>query len=190
MEKDENLRKTLEEILNKDGLEKLVEMLEKTDKSVLEKIDTKNPVRVLRALEIALSNGEKSQSKNDIQPLVIALFKDREKLYADINRRVDEMICDGLFEEVENLKKMGLTKENQSMHAIGYKETLDYLDGLISKDRCVELIKQHTRNYAKRQMTFLKGMDCEFVDAENRETAFNKIENMVGEFLNGRVENN
>ncbi len=190
VEKDENLRKSLEEILNKDGLEKLVEMLEKTDKSVLEKIDTKNPVRVLRALEIALSNGEKAQSKNDIQPLVIALFKDREKLYADINRRVDEMICDGLFEEVENLKKMGLTKENQSMHAIGYKETLDYLDGLISKERCVELIKQHTRNYAKRQMTFLKGMECEFVDAENRETAFNKIENMVGEFLNGRVESN
>lgn len=190
VEKDENLRKSLEEILNKEGIEKLVEMLEKTDKSVLEKIDTKNPMRVLRALEIALSNGEKAQSKNDIQPLVIALFKDREKLYADINKRVDEMICDGLFEEVENLKKMGLTKENQSMHAIGYKETLDYLDGLISEDRCVELIKQHTRNYAKRQMTFLKGMECEFVDAENRETAFNKIENMVGEFLNGRVENN
>lgn len=190
VEKDENLRKNLEEILKSDGLEKLVKMLEEKDKSVADKIDRKNPVRVLRALEIALSNGEKSQSKSDIQPLVIALFKDRAKLYADINRRVDEMVADGLFEEVEGLKKMGLTKENQSMRAIGYKETLDYLDGLIDKERCVELIKQHTRNYAKRQITFLKGMDCEFVDAENRELALEKIEKMVGEFLNGRVENN
>ncbi len=187
---NENLRKQLEEILKTDGVSKLYEMLLKLDCELAEKVDKNNPLRLMRAIEIASEKGEKTKAESDIDSLVFALVKERSKLYEKINLRVDLMLKNGLVKEVENLKKQGLTKENQAMKAIGYKEVLDYLDGNISYEKMVDEIKQHSRNYAKRQLTFLRGMDnVNYVDADNKEKAFNEICEKVEEWLKWKKQN-
>lgn len=187
---NENLRKQLEEILKTDGVSKLYEMLLKLDCELAEKVDKNNPLRLMRAIEIASEKGEKTKAESDIDSLVFALVKERSKLYEKINLRVDLMFKNGLVKEVENLKKQGLTKENQAMKAIGYKEVLDYLDGNISYEKMVDEIKQHSRNYAKRQLTFLRGMDnVNYVDADNKEKAFNEICEKVEEWLKWKKQN-
>ncbi len=176
VEKNEELRQQLEEIYKTTGNEGLMQILREKAPSVAEKIDCHNTVRLIRAAEIALSGGEKNRSEVDIDPIVFALFRDREKLYESINKRVDIMLANGLVGEVESLKKQGLTRENQSMRAIGYKEVLSYLDGEIDYQRMVELIKQHSRNYAKRQLTFLRGMEnVNVVDVENKQQALKQM---------------
>ena len=173
---DKDLREKLENLAKEKGNDYLFDMLRQKDENLAQKTDKNNTVRLVRALEIALADGEKLEQKTDLDCLVFALVRDRQKLYDDINRRVDIMIENGLIGEVEKLKKMGLTKDNQSMRAIGYKEVLDYLDGQYDFDRMVELVKQHSRNYAKRQMTFLRGMqNIEFVDTEDKKKAFETI---------------
>ena len=92
----------------------------------------------------------------------------RERLYDRINKRVDIMFEKGLLEEVKNLKAMGLTSDMQSMKGIGYKEVLYYLDGKISLDQCIDMIKQGSRNYAKRQLTwFRKDPRALFIDKDS-----------------------
>ena len=182
-EKDDELRSKLERIAEAEGVEKLFEILQSLDPEMAAKIDKFNPVRLVRAIEIASQKGEKQTSEVDIDPLVIAVTKDREKLYADINLRVDQMFEEGLLEEVKGLLARGLTEENQSMRAIGYKEVVTYIKGECSFEEMSNLIKQHTRNYAKRQMTFLRGMDCTFVGANDRAKALEDIEKIVGDFL-------
>ena len=178
--KDENLREHLENLAKEKGNDALFEMLKEKNPTMAEKTDKSNTVRLVRALEIALSDKEKGKNESQIDALLIALNRDREKLYADINRRVDIMLENGLVQEVEGLKARGLTKENQSMKAIGYKEVLAYLDGEYSYERMVELLKQHSRNYAKRQLTFLRGMEnVHFVEVEDREKAYEKILSLV-----------
>ncbi len=190
VDKDKNLRDELEKLADENGNEILYEKLEQLDESLAKKTDKNNRVRLVRALEIAMSQGEKKTSSVDIHPLIIALNKPRDVLYDSINKRVDEMIATGLVDEVKSLRATGLTRENQSMHAIGYKEVLAYLDGEISFEKCVELVKQHSRNYAKRQLTFLRGMnDVVFVDVEDKQKALERVENLVGDFLkNEKVE--
>lgn len=182
-EKNEELRQNLEKLADEKGEEFLFEILKKKDKNLAEKTDKHNRVRLIRALEIAESGGEKDTAKVEIEPLLIGLVRERENLYDDINRRVDIMIENGLIKEVESLKNRGLSAKNQSMRAIGYKEVLSFLDGEIDYVRMVELVKQHSRNYAKRQLTFLRGMDdIHFVDVD-KQNSQEIIENLVGEFL-------
>lgn len=174
--KNSEQRQHFEELAKKHGNEHLFQMLKEKNPQMAEKTDKNNTIRLVRALEIAFSCGEKSQQKTQIDGLVFALVRERENLYKDINRRVDIMLEKGLVSEVEGLKKLGLSKENQSMKAIGYKEVFDYLDGKYDYQRMVELIKQHSRNYAKRQMTFLRGMEnINYIDAENKDVALNNI---------------
>lgn len=183
---DENYRNQLEEIYEKEGVKKLFEILESLDKDLAKKVDKNNPLRVIRAIEIAKEKGEKLSSESDIDALIFALVKDRSVLYEMINKRVDIMLENGLVEEVRKLKNMGLTKENQSMKAIGYKEVLDYLNNEISYEKMVEDIKKHSRNYAKRQLTFLRGMEnVNYIDATNKNLAFDKICEKVKEWKNG-----
>lgn len=182
---DEAYRKMLQEILEKEGVEKLSEMLEKEDKDAFLKIDRKNPLRLIRALEIAHLKGEKKTAEKIIEPLVFALVMDRQKLYERIDRRVDIMLKDGLVEEVKVLLRNGVRKDSQSIHAIGYKEVVAYLDDEISYDRMAELIKQHSRNYAKRQLTFLRGMeDVNYVNVENSDD-LNLMKEKIKGWLNG-----
>lgn len=101
-----------------------------------------------------------SSFKQDNKPIFdfkyYILNLDREKLYKNINDRVDVMIKNGLIDEVKNLRKKGYTKEMQSMQGIGYKEVFDYLDGIVTKNEMIEKIKQNSRNYSKRQITWFK----------------------------------
>ncbi len=180
---DEQLRAELDEIHKQGGTDALFEILQKIAPQEAAKIDCQNPRRLVRAIEIAKGHGQKSRSEVEIDPLVLALVLPREQLYEKINLRVDRMLENGLIDEVRNLKAAGLTAEHQSMKAIGYKEVLAYLDGEVTFQRMAELVKQHSRNYAKRQMTFLRGMNCQFVDMQNRTQAVSEIEKQVADFL-------
>lgn len=182
---DEDYRKKLEEILKVDGIDKLAEMLKNVSPSAYEKIDKKNPHRLIRALEIARFSGEKKEGECEYDALIFALNLERQKLYERINRRVDIMLENGLVEEVEALLKAGVSENAQAMHAIGYKEVVQHLKGEISFERMKELIKQHSRNYAKRQLTFLRGMEnVNFVDIEEKDYQ-KKMENMIERWKNG-----
>ena len=182
---DEDYRKKLEEILKVDGIEKLAKMLKDVSPSAYEKIDKKNPHRLIRALEIAHFSGEKKEGECEYDALIFALNLERQKLYERINRRVDIMLENGLVKEVEALLKAGVSENAQAMHAIGYKEVVQYLKGEIGFERMKELIKQHSRNYAKRQLTFLRGMEnVNFVDIEEKGYQ-KKMENMIERWKNG-----
>ena len=182
---DAEYRNELNRILEKDGLEKLCEMLKNEDESAFDKIDKHNPLRVIRALEIAHLKGEKKTAKKTLNPLTFALILDRQKLYDRINKRVDKMLKDGLVEEVKTLLGAGVKEDSQSMHAIGYKEVISFLKGEISYEKMVDLIKQHSRNYAKRQLTFLRGMEeVNYVDVEDKDNVDSMLEK-IKRWLNG-----
>ena len=177
---DEEFRDKLNKLLEEKGLESLYERLSSEDKTLAENIDRHNPQRVIRALEISHFKGEKKTSESEIDALVFALTLDRKTLYERINKRVEIMLKNGLIEEVKSLKDAGVTRDCQSMKAIGYKEVYAYLDGEISYDEMAELIKKHSRNYAKRQLTFLRGMDnVNYIDVENLNDAIKEISKKV-----------
>ena len=167
--------------------EELYEVLKQIDEKSTETIHVNNRKRVLRAIEIYRLHGKTKTSIIDSQEhkllydvMFIGLNVEREKLYNDINNRVDEMIKDGLVEEVTNLK----TKYPESIHAfqaIGYKELLAYLDHKLTLNEAIELIKKNSRNYAKRQMTYFKNqLPMKWFD--NADKAYNYvIENMKGD---------
>ena len=168
---DMNLRETLTKQLEEKGLPFMAERLKKILGEESKEIDLKNPIRVLRALELALSGQNKTKNESEYDCKVFALIKDRQTLYNDINVRVDQMFANGLESEVRVLyKKYG--ENAQPFKAIGYKEFLPYFKGQCTKEDMINLIKQHSRNYAKRQITFIKSMQnvC-FVDGENVEEA-------------------
>ena len=179
---DENLRKELEIEWKEKGVQSLYERLKKLDMDMAASVDKNNPLRVMRAIEIASSKGQKTTAVNDIESLIFAIVMERSVLYERINKRVDIMLQNGLVEEVEKLKKQGITRDNQSMKAIGYKEVLSFLDGEIKYEEMVELIKKNSRNYAKRQLTFLRGMEnVNYVEAGK--TAENIIPGKIKEWL-------
>ena len=153
-----------------------------------EKIHPNNRKRVLRAIELAESgtnNEDRNQKHNKMYDfLLIFLNDDREVLYERINNRVDEMIANGLLEEVKSLYPDKLS--NQAVKAIGYQEIYDYLDNKISLEEAINLIKQHSRNYAKRQMTWYRNRENVqevFININNLEETKNKLINIVNEFV-------
>lgn len=188
-DKDEEYREELEHIANLHGNEYLHEMLKDIDIDSYNSIHFNNRKRVIRALETYKLTGKPFSSfkaKNSIYetPYNIhyyVLNMDRAKLYDRINKRVDIMLERGLIEEVKSLKKMGLTSDMQSMKGIGYKEVLYYLDSKISLDQCIEMIKQGSRNYAKRQLTwFRKDPRAIFIDKD----AFSSEEDISSKIIN------
>ena len=175
---DDNLRNEIEKLSE----EELAHKLKTLAPEKLSAIDVKNRRRLIRAVQIAIEKKSVSKQKPDMEFLVLALTCPREELYEKINSRVGKMIECGLIDEVKKLKRQGLTKADQSMNAIGYKEILSYLDGEINLDEAVNLIKQHTRNYAKRQMTFIRSLNCKQV----LRTDETKIIKMVEEFYENK----
>lgn len=156
---EEKSKNDYSQYTNEELFKKLVEL----DLEASKKIHVNNRKRLIRALDLVTSNGVKksdliaSQEHKIIYPDVEFLFlnPDREELYESINKRVDKMIENGLVEEVKNLKEK-YDLSTTARQAIGYKEILDYLDGLTTLEEAIELIKKRTRNYAKRQVTFFK----------------------------------
>lgn len=174
-EKDVKLRAELENELKEFGLEFLVNKLKNLAPTKAKEIDLKNPVRVIRAIEIALSNNVKTKSESEYDYKIFALNRNREILYNKINERVEEMFSQGLEDEVKTLfNKYG--EGVQPFKAIGYKEFIPFFKGEYTLEKVKELIKQHSRNYAKRQLTFIRGMkDCIWIDVENYDFAKKQI---------------
>ncbi|MCI5839500.1 MAG: tRNA (adenosine(37)-N6)-dimethylallyltransferase MiaA [Peptoniphilaceae bacterium] len=164
--KDLNIRKKYENLYEKNGKKYLYDLLYKIDPKTALKYHINETNRIIRNLEIFEKTGKKpSEIKNGykqinekINPYIYLLnYKDRNKLYDKINKRVDEMIKIGLINEVDTLiKKYNLTEKSQSMRAIGYKETIEYLQNKITFDELLYNIKINTRHYAKRQITWMK----------------------------------
>ena len=154
----------LEQQAKKHGNEYIYKMLQIIDPTAAEKIAVNDIKRIIRALEVYKTTGKtitehKSASRSVPSPYraeYFALDTDRGELYDKINRRVDIMFDKGLVAEVESLLKMGVSKECTAMQAIGYKETAAYINGERTLDEAKEAIKQGSRNYAKRQLTWFR----------------------------------
>lgn len=163
IEFDKEYRKKLEERVQAEGLEKLYEEAEKIDSLAAKKISKNDEKRILRILEIYHATG-RTKTEQEIEsrkkPVeydyhVYALKWDREILYERINKRVDQMLKQGLIEEVKEILKRH--KEfPTAMQGLGYKEVVEYLNGNVTKEEMIEKIKMETRRYAKRQMTWFR----------------------------------
>jgi len=171
--KNEEIRSKYRNIFEEKGIDFLYNMLVSKNSKIASTIEKNNIKRVIRALEILDNSGEirafgEVKIFQNYKVNMYVLKMDREILYKNINKRVDSMITKGLVEEVEELMKKGLTSENQSMKAIGYRQILSYLEGDISKEDAIELIKRDSRRYAKRQYTWFKRYDfSKWIDVEN-----------------------
>ena len=183
---DIKFRDRYEHVSQEKGNQYVWDLLNKIDPDLASKVHPNNIKRVVRYLEIAQNGDQDQVSKTDdsilkdYDVLLLGIIDEREKIYAKINDRVDLMIDMGLETEVRDLIKRGATRETHSMNSIGYKEWFDYFEGKIDYDKLIDLIKQHTRNYCKRQLTFMKTIPnieiCTMEQASKR----------IKEFLNDR----
>ncbi|MEY3351418.1 MAG: hypothetical protein RIQ50_1529 [Bacteroidota bacterium] len=158
--KDEQIQLSLRTELSKTGLDSLLTELEQSDPVYYQEVDRSNPARILRALEVIRLTGrpfsELRKQEPATRPFEVKRFvidHPREQLYDRINRRVDNMIDQGLIEEVRSVEAF---RKSTTLQTVGYQEVFDYFDGIYSLDACIEKIKQHTRNYAKRQLTWFR----------------------------------
>lgn len=166
---DENIRNALNKLYQEEGLQGLQKRVQEIDPEYFAKVDINNPRRLMRALEVFTVSGnaysslrEQKPSEREFAIREICLTPERSILYERINARVDQMMRMGLLEETLQLKDY---RHTQAMDTVGYKELFAYLDGTISLEIAIELIKQHTRNFAKRQLTwFRKESTGPFVD--------------------------
>ena len=155
---DEETRAIIIDKYNKEGLESLAAELRLLDPEYYNEADIKNPKRVMHALEICYMTGKKYSSfrtrtkkQRPFNIIKIGLRRDREELYERINRRVDMMIEQGLVNEVKQFANL---KEHNSLNTVGYKEIFKYLDGEWTLDFAIEKIKQNTRIYSRKQVTW------------------------------------
>lgn len=160
--KDDALRENLEKEAELFGCEYLHKKLSELDPAAAERIHPNNLKKIIRALEAASTGNSITNFKDckekckDYEAILIGLTRNRDELYDRINKRVEIMVGEGLFDEVEELLEMGLAEEDISMKGIGYKEIIAYFDGLYGKDEAVELIKKNSRHLAKRQLTWFR----------------------------------
>ena len=163
-EEDDGIRQKYEQLLTEKGEKYLHDLLEKVDTVSAEKIHFHNNKRVIRALEFYEKNHYPISEHNETQqhresPYEFRYFvlnDDREKLYQKIELRVDEMVQNGLIDEVKHLKEMGYHRGMVSMQGLGYKEILAYLDGEYPLEEAVRILKRDTRHFAKRQLTWFR----------------------------------
>lgn len=162
--KDEKLREELRKLKEEEGNERLYGILKEKDPVSAARMTPGHWKRVIRALEVLETTGEpiwkhhSDQVKDD--DLIWHQFSietDRAELYLTIESRVDQMIEKGLEKETRNILEMGYEPSLNSLNTVGYKEMISYICGSISLDRSIELIKQNTRRYAKRQLTWIRG---------------------------------
>lgn len=157
---DVNLRDDLQKLYLKEGLDPIRQQLKILDPVFYKEVDLKNPKRVIHALEVCLMAGKpysslRSNPKKErpFRIVKIGFTRNREDLYDRINRRVDQMLEEGLVEEARGFYPM---RHLNSLNTVGYKELFDYFEGKYTLDFAVEKIKQHSRNYARKQLTWFK----------------------------------
>ncbi|MGN0341572.1 MAG: tRNA (adenosine(37)-N6)-dimethylallyltransferase MiaA [Roseburia sp.] len=161
---DPAYRSQLEDLAKEKGNEFLHSMLQQVDPKAAQEIHANNRKRVIRALEFHHLTGKQISEHNDAQRektspynfLYLVLNDKRDRLYERIDKRVDLMMEQGLLQEVKKLKDMGCTKDMVSMQGLGYKELLDYLEGNLTLEEAIYIIKRDTRHFAKRQITWFK----------------------------------
>lgn len=188
------LRNELEEYAKDNSNQELWEKLNKIDPDAAEKIHPNNVRRVIRALEVYYETGrlfssfqnEKKKKEPAYDAYIICLNTDRSLLYERINKRVDVMMEEGLLEEAQSLwKKIGPEPKAQSTKGIGYQELFPYFNEEITLDEAVEKIKQNSRRYAKRQLTWFRNRLenvhwYDFVlEPEQKEESFTKIKDFL-----------
>lgn len=160
--KNDDIRRKYEDLASNRGKKYVYDILCSKADIIPEHIHPNNLRKVIRAIEILEEGGtlrkfqQAENKKSNYDAVMICLNRSRQSLYERIDKRVDIMLNEGLLDEVKMLKSMGLTKAHTSMKAIGYKELFDYDDGIIPLDVAVEKIKQNSRRYAKRQLTWFR----------------------------------
>ncbi|MFT4416928.1 tRNA (adenosine(37)-N6)-dimethylallyltransferase MiaA [Fredinandcohnia humi] len=190
---DPEYRQRLEQEISTNGVDCLFEKLKEIDPASAERIHPNNVRRLIRALEIYHSTGKTMSEYLDEQQqeliydvALIGLTMDRDKLYERINKRVDIMMDSGLLEEVSRFYQSGL-RDCQSIQAIGYKELYGYLDGELSLDAAVDQLKQNTRRYAKRQLTWFRNkMDVKWFDMTETGQFYEKF-NEIYKYIAGKL---
>jgi tRNA dimethylallyltransferase len=166
---DPEIRMKLNEEFTEHGLEPLKEQLQSLDPEYYEKMDSENPHRVIRALEICLGTGksfssflDQPKTQRPFKSISIGLTAPREEIYERINRRVDIMMDEGLLEEAESLYSK---RKLNALNTVGYKELFAFFEGKLNLEEAVEEIKKNTRRFAKRQLTwFRKDKDIHWFD--------------------------
>ena len=197
---DTNYRKELENLAKEYGAEHLHQMLRKIDTESADSIHANNVKRVIRALEFYHQTGEKISNHNEQErqkesPYNFCYFvlnDNRDLLYDRINRRIDLMLEEGLIEEVKSLKDRGYTKDMVSMQGLGYKEILDYLNGVCTLEEAIYILKRDTRHFAKRQLTwFRRERDVIWLDKNSfehdEEKLLDAMLNIIHERMNTHV---
>lgn len=163
-DEDTTYRKQLEDMAKEKGALHLHEMLMAVDEKAAEEIHANNVKRVIRALEFSHQTGKKISEHNEEESekqwaynaCYFVLNDERSKIYERIDKRVDIMLENGLIDEVQALTNKGYTRDLVSMQGLGYKEIIAYLDGEISLDEAIYILKRDTRHFAKRQLTWFK----------------------------------
>ena len=175
-DEDETYRHELEQLAEKEGVHVLHEMLQEIDPESALAIHENNSKRVIRALEyykktgkpISEHNKEQHERTSPYDFRYFVLTDERKTLYSRIDKRVDQMMEEGLLEEVKELRKLNIPKTATSMQSLGYREIMGYLDGEYDLERAVYLIKLNTRHFAKRQLTwFRRERDVIWIDKNN-----------------------
>jgi len=192
-ENDMEYRAYLEELAVRKGVEYLHELLQEVDPESASAIHMHNKKRTIRALEYFHLTGEPISRHNEREREKVSAYDScyfvlndtRERLYAGIGRRVDEMLAAGLVEEVEKLRTLGCRRGMVSMQGLGYKEILAYLEGELTLEEAVELLKRDTRHFAKRQLTwFRREQDVIWVEKGN----FGYDESSILQYMLGIIQ--
>ena len=157
---DKDLRERLQRMHAEQGIQVLQDELHKLDEAMWHRIDRQNPHRLIRAIEVCILTGGKvselhkgKRPRPGFDPIFLALDVERNTLYRNIDQRVDEMVARGVVEEARALFPQ---RHLNALQTVGYKELFLHFDGTLSLEESIALMKQHTRNYAKRQMTWMR----------------------------------
>ena len=194
---DQKIKARLKAEMNRQGIAVLYQQLQKVDPVSAERIHPNDGHRIVRALEVyeitgeplSLFQSEESQ-KAEFLPIFIGLTRERKKQYQTIEDRVDFMIEQGLVDEVKNLKRLGYHSELNNMKTVGYREVFDWLSEKIDFEEMIRLIKQRSRNYAKRQLTwFRKDKRINWFEL-NQNTMLNNLANQVLKFVSSVIQKN
>ena len=188
-------RETLEARVESEGVEALYEELRQVDREAAKHIDGRNPRRVVRALEIALSRDEDASEEGsargprkippDYDAMVVGLTMERAALYARIDTRVDAQMAAGWLDEVRGLRERGLGLEHAALSGLGYGELIRHLDGDLALDEAVQRIKYRTHRYARQQYNWFKLTDerIRWLDAPVGDAAYDTLASDVRRWL-------
>jgi len=177
---EESTRTFLKSLYATEGISSLRKLLKELDPEYYDHVDLKNHSRLLRALEVCMTTGEKfsalrknSKKERNFNCILVGLDRKRDELFERISQRTDDMIANGLVEEAAGLLPY---RNLNALNTVGYKELFEYFDGRISLEQAIEDIKTNTRRYAKRQLTWFKKMqELQWFHPDDKENIMNFI---------------